>query len=747
MLIYWQSKNKYLLLITTFLVFLFTNIPGLFLSKSLAKSIPKNNVSLTLKGGLWKPGKAGNHYQDITLDLICQGFSCEEEVWGFARQFNHSDHHGKVKVISSNKTWQLQIELNINRDPWRSLSGKAIYNLELQKTRNKIIGTYSGSFNQQSFSGEVQGRIKPLYPTPIPEHRPLLPQEHPRLIFRKKDIPELRRKAKTKYGKAILTQLKNTLAEPISYQGYVPNGGYHAAGYCLLWILNEDQKSASTAWQLVENSLNQPGTRLFEQSTIVAGVALAYDLCYDAWSQEQIDILTSWLAEQAAILVAGEARRGWNANAWSNWSGRARGAAGLASLAILDSELQSPEIDQLINISTRNIIRFLKIGVGDHGFGSEGDHYTTEPLILTVIPFLIAYENVMGADLITNSSAESFLPHYVTRGVERNQEKNKNLSVATYGRHRYYAGSALFSMGLKLTPKQLLPGIMSVFKPYWGIQGDQTFGINSPYQAAYILMSYPENVPARNPIQNFSRVLIDKQKGFYVFRNHWRSKNDIVASIYLKREKLQGSWSFPDAGSFRISGLGEDWAIAGPGDGQRSSENVVVLDSENPTTEPTFLQTFEDGSGVVTFKSKNWIRAFAVDYSHNSGVPGLFVVVDKFVDTPGEKTWTMYTQGKVSISGQEFTITGSSGKTMKGKFITPKNVDLSFQKMGKKGVILARGGDEFFVVMTVQSDKSPNIEVSGEGLNSIVKVGEQEIMFADEQIFFDHNIIVGNSKF
>ncbi|MEQ8752770.1 MAG: hypothetical protein RID09_04510 [Coleofasciculus sp. G1-WW12-02] len=77
-------------------------------------------------------------------------------------------------------------------------------------------------------------------------------------------------------------------------------------------------RSCSTALKTVQ--------RLLEHSTVVAGVALAYDLCYPAWDEEQVQQVADWLASQTALLVKGTAGDGWNPNPPSNWNARARGA-------------------------------------------------------------------------------------------------------------------------------------------------------------------------------------------------------------------------------------------------------------------------------------------------------------------------------------------------------------------------------------------------------------------------------------
>ena len=96
------------------------------------------------------------------------------------------------------------------------------------------------------------------------------PGEHPRLLFRKADIPALRKKAETPDGKAIIARLKvilgggeamptvfskepavNTGGKNITY----PPGAFtisHGAGFGMLYQLSGDKKYANLARQCVE---------------------------------------------------------------------------------------------------------------------------------------------------------------------------------------------------------------------------------------------------------------------------------------------------------------------------------------------------------------------------------------------------------------------------------------------------------------------------------------------------------------
>ncbi len=726
------------------------------ISRAINPETLTGKISLTLKNGVWKLWEEKPVYQNITLDLICDRGNCQPDAWAYAPKFNQDvDHQGTVKVIQLENVWQINAKMKIQFHPWHPETEEANYTLEIVPYKGKLFGSYSGKFNHQSLQGSVTGTINSQVPQAIANHQPIRPREHPRLIFRQSQLPALREKLKTPAGQAILAQLQKTLKDPVYDDGYVPNGGYHATGYCLLSLLNQDQQAAETAWKLVDTSMQGRGRRILEQSPIVAGVALAYDLCYSAWDEERIKKVTRWLGNQADLLLKGySSKNGWNNTPWSNWNGRARGAAGLAALAVLDEPKtffgKPTDPQRLYQLAARNIGRYLAMAIGDHGWGTEGDHYTTEPLVLTIFPFLQAYQNVVGEDFGQDSHANWILPYYLTRTVV----SNGKLGIAAYGRHRYYPGGTLFTMGLGTTPRQFLPGIFWFFDRYLGMEGDKSFGINSPQEAAFALAGYQENIVRKNPEEISDRVLVDQQKGFYVFRDRWQDENDFVASIHLKQQPLGQSWSSADVGSFRIWGLGGRWANPGTSKGGGKDENAIVMPKARPwrSSQPVFFQSQANGSGIVSLLTNSlWrknskppisiklLRSFAVDYSGASGAPGLFVVVDKFIGAVDarefqDKTWVMNTEGTVKIAGQSFIIEATNGATMRGTFITPDPVQISVQKSKTENRILATGGNDFFVIMTVQQGKAPDIKVSGTGLDTQVQIGKQTIYFQKDRI-------------
>ncbi|WP_198648440.1 hypothetical protein [Cyanothece sp. BG0011] len=694
-------------------------------------------VSIVLENALWRNSNQEIAYQDITLDFICKNNHCDSEIWGFAPDFNQGEHQGTVTLNQSHNQWVLEVDLTINPDPWLSLSGKANYRIALTKKNNKVlVGNYQGHFNNKLLQGKASGIINPLYPQPLSYHKLIQAQDHPRLLFSKEDLPKIRKKATTQIGKPIFKKLEETLNQTVSYDGYVPNAGYYAAGQCFHALIEENPKQAEQAWTVTKTAIHTSYRRLFELSPVVTGIAIAYDLCYPFWDNNHRILVSNWLAQQAQLLIDGTPDKGWNPTAWSNWNARARGAAGLAALAILKEPegYFSPDIDieQLLTIAKRNIIRYLETAIGNKGFGTEGDHYTTEPFILTLFPFFTGYYHVKGEKFATeNSNLAWLLPHYLMRIIPR----DNGYPIPSYGRHRNYPGGSLFAMGMGSVPMNFLPGVMWVFDHYWGENGDKTLGIKNSLDAIFLLVNYPENVSIKHPSKIFNKVLVDEKKGFYVFRNQWQDQNDFVASIYGKREHLNKSWSFPDAGSFRIWGLGENWAVAGESKNKPENENIIIQENHQKLTmQPIYFESQKEGSGIVSLQAENWLRSFAVDYSNISGVPGLFVVVDQFNEPENNHSWVMNTQGNVTIDKNTFLIKRDRNVTMKGTFITPQTIELNYEEETQR--IVATGRGDFLIIMTVQKNDIPELKVINNRLNPQVIIGKRVVGFKDKHIYF-----------
>jgi hypothetical protein len=730
-------------------------------------------ITLKLRNAVWRFLNDQPIYQDLFLDLNCEHSKCESKIYGFAPKYNqYIEHQGIVEEVTvKDNAWNIQVKLKVRPSPVKMETQLGTYEIQIIPfQKNQLIGSYTGELNKQLLGGKVVGSIKPQWIEEVKNYQPIQPQEHPRLIFRAEQLDELRNKAKTKTGQAILTQLKQSLNKEIFYQGYGLNGGSHAAGICFLALLHQDKQQANKAWKLTQKVIAESRSpdgkskpRVLELSELVAHIALAYDLCYPLWSREQQQSLTKWLANQTVNLTNGGGKN-WNNNIISNWNARARAGAGIAALAIKqepsaffpDNEYfaQTDNLDLFLDTATRKIIRYLDVAIGDRGFGIEGDTYTNVSADL-ILPFLQAYANVMGKDLVTNSEGAWFIPNAMMRMVLQDD----GVFTPAYGRHHAGAGGSLFAYGLATLPEQFLPSTLWTFNRYFGGQGNQSFGVSpyAPHTAIYALVGYREEIKPENPETFLDKVMVDSQRGLFVFRNQWQNDQDIVASIYLKQNPVKGGWSFPEVGSFRITGLGMNWATAGVGDGKPDRENSVYLPNAQPwrMSQPVAFVSKEDGSGIVSLKTQELtnrkeklklglIRSFGVDYSKISGADAVFAVTDVFNGDFfhsffQEKVWLMHTEGEVSIKQNKFTIKAPSGATLQGIFASPVGVNISYEKTDTGGRIKATGGNQFFVVMSIQSKNPPPLKLLDNfGINSTVQVGKQKVRYIRDRIVFEH---------
>jgi hypothetical protein len=318
-------------------------------------------------------------------------------------------------------------------------------------------------------------------------------------------------------------------------------------------------------------------------------------------------------------------------------------------------------------------------------------------------------------------------------------------------------------------------------------QALKTSQFEDPMILVHTFLNYPLDMKPMNPENVMPRVWQAQTRGFYAFRNGWKSPDDIVAQIYAKDEPSCG-WNQAEAGCFQIFGLGHPWAWKindGQGKvGTRWLNNVVML-TQDPIncnarcTASYFKGDNATGSGIVTIDMDNvyqcmrmakdyrgrdkltayhggikGLRSFAADYSGKASVPALFAVVDKIVGGK-KKVWVFqlpkdYKKGEnqpfadVIIDGNSFTIIRRD-TSFRATFVSPLDVKIEIPPLPYKAHTLSKTDDakfpglhvtsqdgrsgEFFVVMTLQRETPPQVKVQGKGLASIVTVGNQTIRF------------------
>jgi hypothetical protein len=146
------------------------------------------------------------------------------------------------------------------------------------------------------------------------------------------------------------------------------------------------------------------------------------------------------------------------------------------------------------------------------------------------------------------------------------------------------------------------------------------------------------------------------------------------------------------------------------------------------------------------------LRTFAVDYSGRCGAPCLFVLVDRIRGGKSKQwTWMLAEAAQVNavaIRDNTWTLV-KGGASLRATFAAPAQPKLGarLHKLELKDfkgrplhkefpLVVAEGGDDFFVVVTVQPKEAehPVVKITGAGLDSKVTVGGRAVSFDGTKI-------------
>ncbi len=519
----------------------------------------------------------------------------------------------------------------------------------------------------------LQGaRVAAIEPVPltrveVKNHRPIKPGEHPRLLFRKQDVPELRRRAGTPEGKIFVRRLKEMLGGgegmPEHYstlkRGYggtvsLPEGAYtisHAAGFGMLYQLTGEQRYADLAQECIEVGFkmvrDRDGSGRYSMvradgqlriGPSLGWTALAYDLCYEAWTPEFRKKLAHYIVTydeklyplpDATPSEIKALRKGKNSfvdmvkkpkhGRHSNHYGAITGGVGLALLALEnDPEVAGYPVSEWIDMNEKKAADALA-GFGPRGFFAEGQgpsHVAANPAMLT---YFQALRNVKGRDYI---SSNENLQWVTMRWVGATSIDGKGNPVYLvrhelfgqgYGGDIVTPGSSLsnsgrFVVGFGAIPKKYHPYALWSFENYFK-QADQNRlnTINYPHHAILGLVNWPIGVKPKHPSEIIPTSYRDEHYGHYVLRSGWSgTSDDVLVTLYTAKQGQPGKTPWPSL-PLKVRGLGRKheiglWSKKGPIETHFFHEN-----------QSTSVR-FDDGSLIGT------------DFSGRSGAAGVVVI-------------------------------------------------------------------------------------------------------------------------
>lgn len=497
-----------------------------------------------------------------------------------ARMLNNMDHEGVLKSVEdSGADIKLAIDMTINPDPWVP-GGEAQYEIAVKRGELGLEGTFTGKFGDKPVKGPVTGTIREdLWPSPVEGHVPLKRGEHPRMIFRKHDLPKLMERMETAEGDGILRQLKRILgggeSMPKFRRGHkrgrdgaadsIPYTLWHGMGFGFLYQLTDQREYAELAKQCVElarsgwanvdsrYSYANPNGKLRAGSSYAA-IAMAYDLCYEAWDKDYREMLAAEIQKKIlnpALKPEKGAKSGKKGGPWdltlhtgggqhdpaSNHHGAWNGGGGAAIIGILGD----PGTDDKITLRAYRILRqrakrVLDMGYGDKAYFFEGHHCGRLSTNTGLSSHLQALRVAMGEDFITNESAARWLVTKWVYELGRSTAGLINMQHGMYASFHFGRGGMSsggdFSQGFGICPKEDAPAILYLFNKV--VEPDpekrQYDAINYPHRAVYAYVNWPVGVEPKHPGDVVGYVMIDNKARHTMFRNAWGTPNDVILS-------------------------------------------------------------------------------------------------------------------------------------------------------------------------------------------------------------------------
>jgi hypothetical protein len=508
----------------------------------------------------------------------------------------------------------------------------------------------------------TQVRAADVWPAPVPDFVAPAAGEHPRLLFRKGDVPVLRKKAETPVGKAMVARLKYLLgggeAMPVEFNLNPPvnigakgpsqlkPGAFtvnHAAGFGLLYQLTGETKYADLARQCLDKvfagqvdrderySWKAPGTG-FRVSGVHQGVAIAYDLCYDAWPDDFREKVVKEIQTNApgALQANGNLTLEFLASGGkyppaSNHYGAYLAGPGFAALAIRgDAGADNVRLDKLLTTVDASMKTLFTSGFGDGGWFGEGAGSDKTAIFPGVAGLMAAMRTAAGKDWC--EGAPNGRMALLTRALElvgtpdavRRPERGNYAFGTTFWpngtrdmfRDRGgWSADGLFAIGIGALPDRYRPGMAWIYENY--VEPDIAPEARiyeariDPLHAVYALVNWPIDTPSANPSATFPLAVHDSLHGYVLCRNGYKDGNDILVTG-LARRGPTGYHKVLAPQRLDIWGLGLRASLG---------------DLKKGTT--SHWQPGADGSACFTIGGIPW----AVDYSRASGADAVIVNV------------------------------------------------------------------------------------------------------------------------
>ena len=335
---------------------------GVVSADGAAKGGFSGELELVLDGALF----TGDQPSKSPASLIVQ-IGADDGKWGrgfgMALGYNNGLHGAYVTEAKvDGESVRVELVVDVGGDNWVP-GGEAAYTVELKRGEGEAIsGTFTGTFKGQKVAGVASGRLRPPRPVRIAGFKPLDPAEHPRILFRKADLPALREKLKTPFGKAYLAKARAATAKPAKAPAKpakpagrdedddepqeAADDSRDIVSLGMLYQLTGEKRYADEARKVVQgygNDLQHHGFGTGGVGHRLVALVMTWDLCHDAWPAEfrkklEGPLMSTVGTQQERLAVAGA-----NFHPCSNYYGPATGSAAVATLLLYGEKGPEPK--------------------------------------------------------------------------------------------------------------------------------------------------------------------------------------------------------------------------------------------------------------------------------------------------------------------------------------------------------------------------------------------------------------------
>lgn len=513
------------------------------------------------------------------------------------------------------------------------------------------------------------------WPADVPGFVPLQPGEHPRLLFRRTDLPKLRQRMNTPEGQAIIRRLKvqlngsDGLSMPKIGAAAAAKGDdesgqagvysfSHTAGFGLLYQITGDKRYADLARQCMDKALE--GTPNFDprygfknpNGALRAGpslgwTAVGYDLCYDGWDEEYRVRVARAIAEYnpGRWMSLPELARGDRQHPGSNHWGMIVGGAALALLGIMnDPGVDMAKIKPLLEASANSIKVQLTQGWGSGGFYVEGDGTGSMSSHIALLSAIQAWRVAGGKDFHTPRPYAQWMnmKWFFLTALGGNPE-NLRASFPERGEYPHniwtrngLSGGCYFGIGFGVATAEQQAAMLWFYnhsglrdldaKNGWGLDAPSAY----PHHSVLAFVNWPVGMAEKNPGEVLPRAMMDDKAGFYAWRNRWQDRNDVIISILTRSVRGNHGCKAENTLTIQHGGRKMKWGTISGG----------FKSDFAPAPDGSTIMTTGDGS------------CLAIDFSGASGADALLVMTG-----PGAPA-----AGAIDAGGTKFSVLTLGGK-------------------------------------------------------------------------------------